>query len=653
MKRKNVTIISKSFRPYYFTPLGIANIKSYAQQFKAITDNFNITLYPLYSKDTIISVLSHFAKTEIPEIICFSNYGWNYYFNLNLAQTLKEYNKNILTVFGGPHVSYRADEILARESSIDIIVNGEGEKTFKNLLMSLIDNGDFTNVPGISFLKDHHLIENSNNQAITDLNQIPSPYFNGILDTDIIGRDCSSVSVLETTRGCAFQCAFCGGWADKSRGKIIRHFALERSKEEITLIGKSKGNSIYLTDSNFGMFKKDLELVKHVVDTNKKYGYPKRFITCWSKIKNDNLIEIAHILQSAGIDCPFSVSFQSTNKNVLNLSQRKCEEENIENFIDKCKEKNISTYAELIWGLPGENLQSFYDGYNKVRTTVSQVSIYPLYILPNSHFYRNKKEFNIISSKLFLDQDWEIALQSFSYNIQDHLEGMAFICSHLILQSLQINPILDLINIHYKISYTTITSIFREYIENVPNKFHNVFPKLNINQKLNESYDPYYICGNNIGPLLMNPKLGDEFILEFIEILLLKECSLSIKEIPDYMREFINYILIKRPLIEDNELDNPFESSISILENQNKIFKFSFDVIEMENKLKNRILDTSINPKANNFYISINYPANAKKSIPLFQTAGMLFIGRAKAIEEEYYNLINSLDGAKTIDENF
>jgi radical SAM superfamily enzyme YgiQ (UPF0313 family) len=62
-------------------------------------------------------------------------------------------------ILGGPQVMHQAQLYLNKSHENLVICNGEGERTFSELLQELTNNRpDFSNVRGLSFYKDGNLI---------------------------------------------------------------------------------------------------------------------------------------------------------------------------------------------------------------------------------------------------------------------------------------------------------------------------------------------------------------------------------------------------------------------------------------------------------------------------------------------------------------
>src|SRR5699024_5418516 len=72
-----------------------------------------------------------------PDIIAFSCYIWNLEETLDICNILKIVNPNIKIILGGPEVSFDGEETLKKYDFVDFIIYGEGEITFRELIIKL------------------------------------------------------------------------------------------------------------------------------------------------------------------------------------------------------------------------------------------------------------------------------------------------------------------------------------------------------------------------------------------------------------------------------------------------------------------------------------------------------------------------------------
>ena len=84
---------------YY--PYAVGVLASYALQFDDIQDKYELSGI-IFKEDSTDAVLT---SVENPYIVGFSNYFWNYQYNLEQARNIKEKYPDCVIIFGGHQIS--------------------------------------------------------------------------------------------------------------------------------------------------------------------------------------------------------------------------------------------------------------------------------------------------------------------------------------------------------------------------------------------------------------------------------------------------------------------------------------------------------------------------------------------------------------------
>ena len=98
---------------------------------------------------------------EKPDVVAFSTYIWNIEMVTRLSNLIKIVDKNIEILYGGPEVSYDSFNIL-KELNGDYIIQGEGEKTYREFIEYKLGRREIENIRGLYFKKDNTVIFNGN-----------------------------------------------------------------------------------------------------------------------------------------------------------------------------------------------------------------------------------------------------------------------------------------------------------------------------------------------------------------------------------------------------------------------------------------------------------------------------------------------------------
>jgi len=139
--------------------------------------------------------------------------GATIYNGLEFSGYVKSLSKDTPVIWGGVHPTALPEQTLAHED-IDIVVRNEGELTLKEIVDSLLEDRDLSNILGISYKKDGKIIHNED-RPFLDLNTLPPIPFSKInLGTYITQshivhhKKLSSVQFF-LSRGCPEKCRFC------------------------------------------------------------------------------------------------------------------------------------------------------------------------------------------------------------------------------------------------------------------------------------------------------------------------------------------------------------------------------------------------------------------------------------------------------------
>jgi len=172
----------------------------------------------------------------------------------NIAKLVKKINQNTMVVFGGRHFTSEYEEAL-NVDEVDIIVRGEGELTFRELIIK----GTPEKVEGISYKSNGKIVNNPDRALIKDFKNIRYParqFTKNNKYTMLSVR----IETVKTSRGCPYRCKFCitpnfnkGLWRPRLIGKIITELKLISQDRKIT--------DILFVDDNLTVNTKRIEIL--------------------------------------------------------------------------------------------------------------------------------------------------------------------------------------------------------------------------------------------------------------------------------------------------------------------------------------------------------------------------------------------------------
>jgi radical SAM superfamily enzyme YgiQ (UPF0313 family) len=397
MLKKNVYLIDLGTgTDRSLIPLGCGLIASYAKSIKGLNDYFNFEILML--EETLDGVVSEIKDPFAIGIAC---YVWNFLGAKTLAQMIKIKFPNSKIILGGPSIPQepsRIKNLLDENSAVDILVHMEGEITFSELLKLLKDKKSLIECNGISFRGKESYITTPPRDRINDFTLIPSPYLTNVFDSVMLRYSHFIVGILwETNRGCPFACAFCD-WGNAAVNKVTR-LDIDRVVAEIKWASDRKIHYVYCTDANYGIkFSRDFEITEKIVEIIKQSGYPNTFVLNWTKNQHGKVIEIADKFREAGVATNTTISTQSFHPPVLKASLR--DNIKLDEYMKLKRayhDRGLSTYTELILGLPEETLETFLSGLDIAISPRlhDQVMVYLANILENTHLQKTIGDYGI------------------------------------------------------------------------------------------------------------------------------------------------------------------------------------------------------------------------------------------------------------------
>ena len=366
-----------------YLPLVSGCLHAYAREIPAIREGYEFAPY-LFKADLPENIL---AQIDEPDVAAFSLYSWSANLSLHVAREIKARYPNCLIIFGGGSVPHDPTEFMIEHPFIDVCVRGEGELPFGDILVRNLSSREFADIPQVSWRDGESIMVNEGEYPFErDLDNMPSPYVGGLFDNLISENPQFSLqAILESNRGCPFQCTFCY-WGKGDIGRRFKYHSLERSKQEIEWIGQNKIGYVFGADSNFGMHRRDIELAQAFADAKKRYGYPQRFRVCYGKNTDTNVFDTGKLLFDHGLDKGVNLSRQSNSKTVLaNIKRGNIKMDTYRSLQSKFAQSGIPTWTEMIVGLPGETYDSFIAGVEDVlNSELRSLYLYWLEAFPNT-----------------------------------------------------------------------------------------------------------------------------------------------------------------------------------------------------------------------------------------------------------------------------
>lgn len=286
-----------------------------------------------------------------PRIVGLGVYIWNVVETTRLVADLKRIRPEIIVMLGGPEVSYEADE-QENVRLADYVITGEADLEFARLCRELLDE-----VSNPREAVDRNLPARSRLIAapLPNLDELDLPY-DLYSDEDVAHR----VIYVEASRGCPFTCEFCLSALEIP----VRQFPLERFLAQMDLLLNRGVRQFKFVDRTFNL---NLKVGRRILEFFLERFEPGLFLHF--EMIPDRLPESLRdlIVQFPAGSLQFEVGIQTFNETVCELISRRQDNQVVEQNLQWLRgHTGVHIHADLIVGLPGESLESFAAGFDRL-----------------------------------------------------------------------------------------------------------------------------------------------------------------------------------------------------------------------------------------------------------------------------------------------
>jgi radical SAM superfamily enzyme YgiQ (UPF0313 family) len=281
------------------------------------------------------------------QIVGFGVYIWNVTQTHEVLRLLKAARPDVKVVLGGPEVSHELDQQPIVQLA-DHVITGWGDVSFAKLCRALMDGPKPLNkiVPG--------------EQPVLDAIDLPYAEYS---DADLTHR----LLYVEASRGCPFKCEFCLSSLDKTAWG----FELDRVLSALDALYQRGARNFKFVDRTFNLkVEHSVRILQFFLDRLPGPSAPKaEQLFLHFEVIPDHLPERLRAMLAqfpAGV-LQLEVGVQTFNEVVQQTISRRQDNAATEaNLRWLLQHSHAHLHADLIFGLPGETLQSFADGFDRL-----------------------------------------------------------------------------------------------------------------------------------------------------------------------------------------------------------------------------------------------------------------------------------------------
>ena len=317
-----------------------------------------------------------------------------------VVRRVKEKNKEIISILGGPHLTAVPEETMRRFPEFDIAVIGEAEETVIDLLECLENYKTIDEVKGLLIRRGNSLKITEPRQSIENLDTIPLPAWDLLPDllkfyqppADSLYRYPSTL--LITSRGCPGQCIFC----DRSVfGNRVRGYSAEYVIKAIEFLQKNYGiKDLFIEDDNFLVLRQRLKDICQTI-INKKIDIS---FSVMGRVDMVNE-EILDLLKKAGC-WQINYGLESGSQKILDILHKNITIKQSLEALKLTKKAGIRTKGLFMMGCFGETKETIRETINFIKKApLDDFHITCFTPLPGAQSYNMAKNYG------YFDPDWK------------------------------------------------------------------------------------------------------------------------------------------------------------------------------------------------------------------------------------------------------
>ena len=349
-----------------------------------------------------------------PDVVGLSVMTGKYGSGLNIAKLTKriaaEEGREILVIFGGPHVSAVPAEV-AREPDIDVAFKKESELSLKAWLEVLDRPSEWRKVQGLTFEDERgELVDTGVMPYVNDLDTLPFQARHLVHEKESFPSH--SFGYLFASRGCPYACTYCSSHDTWSRK--IRYVSPMRVVDEIEACHQQYGTRFFSFEDDVFPFDKDhtLEVCSEIVRRKLPIEW-----TCETRV---NLIspEIAQAIRGAGCT-EVKLGIETGDEEILKWIKKKATLDQAFKAAKYLHEVGVEVATFFMVGLPEDTEETMRKSFEFMKKLGAQnICFSKATPYPGTELYEQCVNEGLLDSKL----DWSLFFhQSDAIHIMKHL----------------------------------------------------------------------------------------------------------------------------------------------------------------------------------------------------------------------------------------
>ena len=308
------------------------------------------------------------------DLVCFHAFSSTMPITIEYINKIKAQRPDMPIIIGGTHASVMVEDTL---QYCDLVVRQEGDETLPEVLEQWNNGADLSQVLGISYWEDGRVRNNPNRPLLQEFETIPDlELIQGYMDWPkwkLAKNLKMRWQVLQTSRGCPYDCSFCIAPRELGRGYRLRSIdsIIADIKYQQALVGTKY---FFIVDNHFTVNRaRTKELLQRIIDENIQwYGI------CFTRMEVARDEELLALLKKAQVNTLY-MGLESFDNNVLKLLNKKQTDDGLRKSLKRIKAHGLRVLGSFVLGSDADTVTSIratIDG--AIETDVDYVALFPL-----------------------------------------------------------------------------------------------------------------------------------------------------------------------------------------------------------------------------------------------------------------------------------
>jgi anaerobic magnesium-protoporphyrin IX monomethyl ester cyclase len=320
-------------------PLGLAYLAAALEKAGVEVEILDFVVFPYIEADFR-------AKLEKfnPDIVAATAVTMTFDRAVRIIRETRRWSSDCLTVMGGPHVTFCAEDTLSANPELDLVVLGEGEETLVEIAAEAGKGRDWRQIPGLVFRQADSLLSTGKRPHPIDVNtlELPARHLLALGRYRALGMPIS----MTTSRGCPHACIFCVG--RKMVGAKVRYRDPVKVVDEMETLAGYGFCQINVADDLFiANSRHCLAVCDEILKRNLKIKW-----TSFARVDTVSL-KVLQRMKAAGCQA-VSFGIESGNAGILKTIRKGITLNQVIEAVSQCNQAGLLPHGSFILGLPGE-----------------------------------------------------------------------------------------------------------------------------------------------------------------------------------------------------------------------------------------------------------------------------------------------------------